>query len=700
MNFFEKSEWIWADGADSVNTYVRFTDTVNAKNGCSYKMYISVDTNYALYIGGKMETGQFADYAFDKVFDELDITNMLVPGENRITIDCYHQGIDTSTVREDKAGLIYSVYEDGVCVLASNCGVKTYILSGYKSGNMEYVSGQLGFTFAFNSLVPPTDAATVQAEKPLPVRLRPVRKLKIGEDEPAKLTVNGSFRESGGSSLGDRMQNAAMALKEMNVSRTLPSTDGITLTADENYDGIFAVIDTGRENAGILSLDIDVPKDCEILAGWGEHLDDLRVRAKVGGRNFCCSYYAHAGRNRFVNPFRRLGMRYLQIHIYAGKASVYYAGIKTTDYPVDREYAFRCADSMHTKIDEIARRTLRMCMHEHYEDCPWREQALYAMDSRNQMLCGYYSFREYDFAKASIRLIAQSIRDDNMLELCSPARVSITIPSFSAIFLTQVYEYVEYSGDTAFGLEMLPYMKRVAGEFIRRMKNGMIECFREYKYWNFYEWQTHLDGSTWEDVDDEKMTFDAPLCAFVSFGLRSLSALLTKLGMNDEARYYNTKHAELNKAINDNFWNEEEGAYASFLNRKGELSVYAELTNALIVYSGAAEGERLRRTNEALMSGKLSPITLSHCIFKYEALMKDENNARYVFSDIERQWSKMVTKDATTFWEIIDGAPAFDNAGSLCHGWSAIPVFFYHKYAAKMDGVKTGLYECRVEEIK
>jgi hypothetical protein len=58
-------------------------------------------------------------------------------------------------------------------------------------------------------------------------------------------------------------------------------------------------------------------------------------------------------------------------------------------------------------------------MHEHYEDCPWREQALYTMDSRNQMLCGYYAFREFDFPKASIRLMAQSIREDNLLELCS-----------------------------------------------------------------------------------------------------------------------------------------------------------------------------------------------------------------------------------------------------------------------------------------
>ena len=37
----------------------------------------------------------------------------------------------------------------------------------------------------------------------------------------------------------------------------------------------------------------------------------------------------------------------------------------------------------------------------------------------------------------------------------------------------------------------------------------------------------------------------------------------------------------------------------------------------------------------------------------------------------------MLDAGATTVWETADGAAAFDNAGSLCHGWSAIPVYYY-----------------------
>jgi len=58
----------------------------------------------------------------------------------------------------------------------------------------------------------------------------------------------------------------------------------------------------------------------------------------------------------------------------------------------------------------------------------------------------------------------------------------------------------------------------------------------------------------------------------------------------------------------------------------------------------------------------------------------------------------MLYHGATTFWETILGEEDFSNAGSLCHGWSAVPIYFYHKYALNMSGEDTGLYECKIEE--
>jgi len=703
MNVFTKAKWIWEEGLGGINTYVTFYDLAvleGSAEGCF--MYLSADTNYCLEINGETTAmGQYADYPFDKVYDTIALDGILRAGENRIIIRCWHQGNDTSTGRAETAGLIYEIRRGEEVLAFSSTETFSAPESEYDMGpDVELISPQLGYSFRYHAgRVASEEPPTVEVDKPMPVRSRPIKKPTVGEDEPAVLTLNGTFRDKCRDSIGRRMQYASLAYLDHNAHRTLPSPDGIRFTCEDDDDGIFLIIDTMQENTGILSLDIEVKEDCEILIGWGEHLVDGRVRAWVGGRNFCALYEAKNGRNRWVNPFRRLGLRYLQVHIYAKQALIRYAGIRTTEYPLDADVKFTCADSLHTRIHEVAKRTLRMCMHEHYEDCPWREQALYAMDSRNQMLCGYHAFREFDFPKASIRLIAQSLREDCMLELCSPARVPITIPSFSAMFLTQVYEYVLYSGDLEFAREMLPIMQQIAEVFLARRdgETGLIACFPEAKYWNFYEHRPGLNGVIGGSMTAEEVTFDAPLCAFVSFGLRALANTMDALEL-DSSRYREA-HLRLNVDMNRAFWSEEEGCYISFVDMDGKKFHTSELTNALLVYADAVTGQRLDAVLEKLASGTLQYVSLSHSIFKYEALMRQpEKYARTVFSDIARQWGYMLYHDATTFWETIEGESDFDNAGSLCHGWSAIPIYFYHKYAMTLDGVVTGLYECRMEE--
>ena len=52
----------------------------------------------------------------------------------------------------------------------------------------------------------------------------------------------------------------------------------------------------------------------------------------------------------------------------------------------------------------------------------------------------------------------------------------------------------------------------------------------------------------------------------------------------------------------------------------------------------------------------------------------------FILDDIERQWGYMLYNGATSFWETILGEADFDGAGSLCHGWSAIPIYIFWRY--------------------
>lgn len=717
MENLKEARWIWTLGETGVNQYAEFIATFMLEpNFSKIRLFISADSHYAVWLNGKeVDASAFADYPQEKTVDEVDVTDVAVPGENRLCIIGYCQGEDSSVYRVGAPGLLFAVKADDRTVAASGKGTLCRPARAYTSGPVEKFSGQLSYSFHYHEEgddgwrspeYPPLSSAgwgeAVETGASPSLAPRPVEPLRVLPPCPARIVSQGVFIDTApeDAPCGDQMLRAALSHRtaaELGaglVPAPLPAENGVTLSAQEG-DGLFVVVDLQREEAGWLHLDLELSAPALVLIGFGEHLDDLRVRTSVGGRQFAAVYGARAGRQQFTHRFKRAGGRYVQLHIYAHTATLYYAGVRPTVYPLVYRPAFTCADGLHNRIYEVGRRTLELCMHEHYEDCPWREQALYAMDGRNQMLCGYMAFEGYAFAQASLRLLARGLRDDGLLELCAPARLPITIPAFSLCFVTAVWENVQYSGDEAFGREMLPVIDRILTMFLeRRAENGLVPSFQGSPYWNFYEWSDGLDGIEGGLMELSHVTYDAPLNAFLSLALADAAALYARLGEKDRADTLCAEREAVNGALSV-FWREEEGAFCTFLPVEGgEGRHYSELTQSLLLCAGAADERQTRQLLPKLANpdGAWIPVTLSCMIYKYEALMRyPETYARLVMDDIARVWGKMLFSGATSFWETEKGADDFAYAGSLCHGWSAIPVYFYGRYAL---GIQPGTAEC------
>ena len=93
----------------------------------------------------------------------------------------------------------------------------------------------------------------------------------------------------------------------------------------------------------------------------------------------------------------------------------------------------------------------------------------------------------------------------------------------------------------------------------------------------------------------------------------------------------------------------------------------------------------------------MTPCTLSMSIFRYDALLRmDRKYEDFVLNDIDACWFSMLQKGATAFWETALGNKDFDGAGSLCHGWSALPIYYYHK----LDKKANKIYELVKEKNK
>ena len=679
--FFAGADWIFVKDfhADVCNTYFDYRAEFHVDKKEKVKLYISASTLYAVYVNGQfVECGQYADYEDYQVYDEMLLDSYLSNGKNVLEIVQYVVGTDFSTHRIQKPGVIFAVWQEDNCLLNSNTDILSRKNVHYHSGTMEKVSVQLGYTFKYDACAEKLPfRKSVLAGKEKNLQKRPIKKLIIEEATVGMLKTQGVFlnncREK---PIGEIMHEAYLSTRKAGALLDIDD-ESIKWHVDEDdmAEGVYFIVDAGQETVGFLNLDVDVPEECDIYIGYGEHLEDMRVRTFVNNRNFCALYHAHAGRNRFFNPFLRMGMRYLQIHISSKKGILYKAGVRNCYYPLNiKEAGFK--NPLHHKIYDVGVRTLHMCMHEHYEDCPWREQALYTFDSCVQMLCGYYAFGEFEFARESLRLIAHSLREDNMLELCSPGKVRITIPSFTAVFIRQLKEYLDYSKDVVFIRQMYDMAKRIVDGFARRVDDtGLIPCYQGKGYWNFYEWRKGLHG---KEYFEQNPPYECPLNAFVSDAFWCF-ARICDVVCPENAAYYDNLHIKLNEAIHKSFFDEQRGIYITRLN--GDSEQLHALTQAMALYVEATP-EHLKDTVVKNMLGEnMIPCSLSASIYEYDVLLQmGEIYRDYVREKVETVWGEMLYAGATTFWETEGGASDFKNAGSLCHGWSAVPIYLYGKY--------------------
>lgn len=718
------AHWIWHSPNDtSVNQYIciRHSFTVEQESTMA-ELTLSVDSDYVAWLNGDLVGhGQFPDFPVDKNYDRLSAPR-LAPGLNVLAILAYHEGEGTFSYRKGHAGLIYAIQTDNERIL-SGTDAFVRVCSSYRNGPVARTSRQIGFSFEYDAQHDdgwqqpnyvmseewrPSQTTTARNDERIDISPRPIQKLRSGEPTAATLKTQGVLLRH----LPDDSSPAVHIQRDFLSSRpvaeiipgsevplSLPTEPAWQVSPPSDEDGVFLLLDLGREECGHLRLDIDSDAGIIVDIGYGQHLDDLRVRASIADRNFAARYVTADGLQSFTHYFRRWSCRYIQLHILnRGKRfKLKYAGLIPAEYPVQNRGVLNGLDPLHHRIAEVARRTLTLCMHDHYEDTPWREQALYAFDSRNQALCGYYAFGEYDFPQASFALLGKSLRDDGFLELCAPAAIDITIPAFSFHWIAELAEHLMYSGRVASAAEALPIVRRILDRQIEQLTHdGLLPTPTEPQYWNFYDWSPGLAGSRRHHSSPVGRR-DAPLNLLFVQALQSAALLERYAGRSDSEDRYAKVSQNVGHAIHVHFWDADEHAYLSYT---GIEPHYAELTQSLAVVLNICppnEANLLRRKLASPQSG-WEPVTLSQSLVKFEALLTDATTfGPTVWNHVADNWGRQLFNGATSFWETLGGADDFANAGSLCHGWSAIPIYFYYAHLLGVRPTAPGFSSFLVE---
>ena len=101
---------------------------------------------------------------------------------------------------------------------------------------------------------------------------------------------------------------------------------------------------------------------------------------------------------------------------------------------------------------------------------------------------------------------------------------------------------------------------------------------------------------------------------------------------------------------------------------------------------------------QAYKDPALLPVTFSAMPYYLRAWMKTSPAARLAMEKCVRDsYDAMVLKGASTFWETDDGGDAFDYAGSLCHAWSSLPVYYCHRYILGVTPLEPGFRRFQVK---
>ena len=135
----------------------------------------------------------------------------------------------------------------------------------------------------------------------------------------------------------------------------------------------------------------------------------------------------------------------------------------------------------------------------------------------------------------------------------------------------------------------------------------------------------------------------------------------------------------VSKKSHEVFYNKENGLYVTYIGGNFE-NHYCELSQALAVLAGVNTDKDLLDKLADKDNG-LIKTNLSLMYYKYEALLSNPDRyLPFVLDEIAEIWGDMLYNNATTFWETTRGEDDFFKAASLCHGWSAIPVYVFGKF--------------------
>ena len=430
----------------------------------------------------------------------------------------------------------------------------------------------------------------------------------------------------------------------------------------------------------------------EIGLSWAESLFEERKHGAMGHRDVIEGklFWGSGDRFRpggkpacFKTFWWRCG-RYLELRIRTAAQPLVLNSLllRETRYPLEQDSVFSADHEGLARFWPLALRTLQMCAHETYFDCPYYEQLMYVGDTRLQALTGYTLFADSRLQRQSLRLLdaSRAHSQSGLTQGRYPSRLTQLIPPFSLWFVDMVYDYALWRGDPVFVRERMTGVRQVLDTFLGyRDASGLIAGLPG---WNFTDW---VAGWEFGMPKDGCYGVSALFNWQLTLVLRDGAEIEEWLGEPELAARNRRNARELAQRTAATFWNEARGLYADDLAH----TAFSEHTQCLALLSGNIPPAHAARLAETLPTAELAKTSVYFSHYLFEAYRRLERPDLILARC--KDWLAMADNGLKTLMEAPDPINRSD-----CHAWGAHPL--YHSFAT-LAGIRPAGCGFRAVEI-
>ncbi len=369
-------------------------------------------------------------------------------------------------------------------------------------------------------------------------------------------------------------------------------------------------------------------------------------------------------------PFWFRTFRFVRLEIMVGEVPLeierfYYT---ETGYPLEVQTKIDTSDEELSAIWDISERSLRRCMHETYEDCPFYEQLQYAMDARSEILYTYAISADDRLARKCMDDFKRSQRYDGMLNCSYPCYGANIIPGFSIYYILMLYDHMMFFGDKELLEDHLPVIERILYFFHqRRTPEGYVASLGGLngidRKWSFIDWTPEWDSTTGvpHAVMEGALTMESLLYIM---GLQRTADIAEYLGRSELARMYLERAEGVKNAVRKYCMGSRkmltDGPGVEFYSQ--HVQVFAVLTHTVDDIQGK---KNLEQT--LLFPEQYAQCSVAMAWYLFRALQK---TGLYEWTEkCWELWKRMLERGLTTCVE--------DEIGerSDCHAWGALILY-------------------------